>query len=189
MIARWIRVNPLIRACAWLLVAAWVALTIYTLFGPTRIWWAPLVCLVWAGPALLYVLPPAKRDDRRRDHIVFRSTLPDDPPEAEDTEPLPYGRPALEAIRAALVRRGSTVSPVEHTRFYAWSIDVDRCEVLIQGDGHELLAIAHGRGFEAIVAAIAELLNADSRFSAVEVLTARGYEERGRLPRATASPT
>lgn len=176
--------NPLIRVGAWLLVVAWLALTIYMLLGP-RIWWVPLVCLVWAGPALLYVLPGAKPDHKRRDHIVFRSTLPDEPPETAG-DPAPFGRPALEVIREALLR-GSTVSPIERHRFYAWSIDVDRCEVLIQGDGEELLAIVHGTGYEAIVAAIVEALRADDRFSGVAVLTARDYAERTRLPRATAT--
>lgn len=175
--------SRLIRACAWLLVVAWLALTIYIVLGP-RIWWVPVVCLIWAGPALLYVLPAAKPDDKRRDHIVFRSTLADEPA-TDESDPTPYGRPALAVIREALLR-GRTVSAIEHHRFYAWSIDVDRCEVLIQGDGEELLAIVHGKGFDAIVAAITEALGADDRFSDIAVLTARGYAERARLPRATA---
>jgi hypothetical protein len=183
-------VNPVIRVFAWLLVAAWIVLTYYLWFGPERIWWAPLLCLIWAGPALLYVLPAGKRNNTRRDHIVFRSTVPDDPPDAtDDRDPLPYGRPALEIIREALVARGLSVGPITHSRFYAWSIDIGRCEALIQGDDKELLVIVHGRGFDTIVAAIAETLNADSRFADVAVLTARGLDERDRLPRATAQRT
>ena len=46
--------NPIIRVFAWILVVLWIALSIVVLVksGP---WWVPLVCLVWAGPALLYV--------------------------------------------------------------------------------------------------------------------------------------
>jgi hypothetical protein len=190
-------VNPMIRVFAWLLVAAWIVLTLYLWFGPERIWWAPLVCLVWAGPALLYVLPAGKRNNTRRDHIVFRSTVPDDPPDpADGGEPLPYGRPALEIIREALVARGLSVGTITNSRLYAWSIDIGGggggcggCEALIQGDGSELLVIVDGRGFDTIVAAIAETLNADSRFADVEVLTARGLDERDQLPRATARRT
>jgi hypothetical protein len=168
-----------IRAFAWLLVAAWVAFLVAALLGKAS-WWGVLLSLIWALPAIGHVAPPRKSNRNRRNLVLFRTSLVD-----EETfvngELLPSGRGALEAIGQALRDRQLAAGPVVRDRFYAWSIYIDRCEVLIQGDegGDEALIVTvTGRAFEPIVSAIESALTSDPRFFDVRVLTERQLVER-----------
>jgi hypothetical protein len=166
------------RVLAALIVVGWLVLSAYLLFGPQRIWWAPLLMFatfVW--PAVVYLLPRARPNNTHRDHIVFSTSLVDDE-EENDREPLPAGRAALAELAKLIAQRGHAVGAITQGYFYAWTVDIDDCEALIQGDDAELLLIVHGRGFQAIVSTLVDVMTADARFSNVRALTAHELAQR-----------